>query len=248
MNVVSAAFMAFDIQQFAGLDTKWLIVIFFLLSLALLLWAIADLHHRLEEILTSRPNIVLKQVDEHYEGHMETRVRSSPNEQWVTTKSESPRFTRIWVANEPTRVELGIKAEDLAGQIEVWDESCSQPRFSMAGRWAETRQVVQGADILETKQITIPPNASPFCMDIGIKYLDEDDFYGYNDETQRKGAPGGRDHERVLGKGTHTVGVRFRCKGVDTTFWFKLHNEGKGSDVRFEPITPPKSDRADSQT
>lgn len=78
-------------------------------------------------------------------------------------------------------------------------------------------------------------------MDIGLKYINEDEFYLYNNETPRKQAKGGRDSDRVLGKGTYYVRARFRCKGVDMPFWFILENLSKGKEVTFKSVPQPKS-------
>jgi hypothetical protein len=239
MTILSALLTASDVQQIIGLDAKWFVGIFFVISLVLLLSVIFDLRHKLQEILASKPNIVFHHIDEHFTGNIETHMYSNMFKQRIITQAETTYYTRIWVSNEPTRVELGIKAEGIAGQIDVWDESYQKLIFSMSGRWAETKQAIQGALPLETKQIDMPPNASPYCMDIGIKFTDEDEFYCYNDETQYKRAPGGRDPERKLGIGSYLVMVRFRCKGVDTPFWFQLVNLGKGYQVSFTTTNSP---------
>jgi hypothetical protein len=239
MTILSALLTASDVQQIIGLEAKWFVGIFFVISLVLLLSVIFDLRHKLQEILASKPNITLKRIDEHFQGNIETRYYSEMYNQWRVSKSESTYYTRIWISNEPPRAELGTKADGIAGQIYIWDEPCQKLIFSMSGRWAETKQASQGAVPLETKQIDMPPNANPYCLDIGIKYANEDEFYGFNDETQYKRAPGGRDPERKLGIGSYLVMVRFRCKSVDTPFWFKLVNQGKGYQVSFSSTNYP---------
>ncbi len=247
--IISAGYEAFAIiQTFTGNSPPfyWPLLAFLLFA-GLVGWVIYDLQHKLEQILNTRPNIVLGPIDQHFQGTVNSNYWSDLYHSWIISKSEHPFFTRIWISNKPKEIELGVMAEDLASHIEFWDEFYQKCLFSMRGRWAETKQAIQNAGTLDTKQIDIPPNASEFCLDIGIKYFEEDVFYAYNDESQY-GKSGGRDKDKEIKQGTHIIRVRIRGKGVDVSFWFELHNPGSNANVSLIAIPSPSSDKVGSLT
>src|SRR4030042_237130 len=147
-------------------------------------WLVWGYYSQLRNMQNSKPNIVFRKVEEHFEGKITTRRWSSETNQWLIGQSE-------------------------------------------------TKEIADGGQPIDIDQIDIPPNGRPFCMDIGLKYYDEDEFYGYNNETPRKTTKGFRDQDRKLMLGTYFVKTRFRCKGADTLFWFRLENSGKGNHVKF---------------
>jgi hypothetical protein len=202
----------------------------------------------LNKIETMVPNFVLKKIDQSFLGNVVTTLYDESQNK-VTQEIEHPYFTRIWIANDPTKPTYGVEALYVYGEIEFWDEYYKKCHFCMGGRWAETKEISQNAEPIEIEQISIPPNGRPYCMDIGLKYLAEQEFYGYNNETLGKHTKGFRDMDRKLDKGVYIIRARFRCKGVDTSFYFKLDNLGKDNEVRLKSILePPTLDKKDSQT
>lgn len=201
-------------------------------------WLVWGYYSQLRNMQNSKPNIVFRKVEEHFEGKITTRRWSSETNQWLIGQSETAYFTRIWIANEPLKPIQSIDAVKLYGEISFY--IAGSLLFEMGGRWAETKEIADGGQPIDIDQIDIPPNGRPFCMDIGLKYYDEDEFYGYNNETPRKTTKGFRDQDRKLMLGTYFVKTRFRCKGADTLFWFRLENSGKGNHVKFTIMpTPP---------
>jgi hypothetical protein len=196
-----------------------------------------SLMKELEDIRNAKPNIVFKRVEENFEGSVSRRVWSNKLSQFLIGPSEPVNFTRIWVANEP--LISAVDAIKLFGEIQFWNESGESLLFTMGGRWAETKEIAAGGQPIEIEQMDMPPNGRPFCMDIGLKYLEEEEFFGYNNETPRKRTNGWRDQDRKLCAGKYLVRARFRCKGVDTSFWFNLNNKGKNQLVTFEYISSP---------
>ncbi len=201
-------------------------------------WMVWESRGELRRIRDARPNIVLKRIDEGIEGNVASRHYSAVLNEVLISQVEHPNFTRIWIANEPTKTIEEVDAVKLYGEISFYKDG--QVLFDMAGRWADKDEIADGGKPIEINQVDLSPNGMPFCFDIGIKYHDEDDFYGYNNDTPRKNTKGFRDADRKLGKGNYHVNVRFRCKGVDKAFWFQLTNNGAGQDVGFvEIIAPP---------
>jgi len=192
---------------------------------------------RISKLENARPNIMLKSIDEAFLGSIVTRQIDSLSGRLIE-KPEHPYFTRIWVANAPLKPIQSVDATKLYGEITFYDNE-GRELFVMGGRWAQTKEIADGGQPIEINSVDLPPNSMPFCLDIGLKYHGEDDFYGYNNETPGKNTYGFRDADRKLGKGNYYVGVRFRCKGVDKVFWFQLTNSGAGQDVSFVEIVEP---------
>lgn len=242
--IITLAYEAYSLIQTAisGIPAtsvihRWDLVAVFFAFCGFVIWAIVDRETKLIRIRNAKPCIVLKNIDEHFEGTVTAPQWSNLYSQWLIGPSENTKFTRVWVANEPKHPLIATDAIKLYGEIECWDKNTQHKLFIMGGRWAETKEIANGGQPIEIDQLDIPPNGRPYCMDIGLKYFEEDEFYLYNNETPRKRTKGFRDQDRKLGIGTYTLKVRFRCKAVDTSFWFKLENYGKGRDVNFTPIT-----------
>jgi hypothetical protein len=128
--------------------------------------------------------------------------------------------------------EEGVNAELTHGQIEYYEQTSENTLLTIGGRWPEQGQP---AGSLLTQQLTIPPNRKPFCLDIGMKYAEDDEYYGYDDEAHNR--PDSRNPKTKLGKGTYFVKVMLACKGLIQPLYFRLVNQGKGHDVSFEVIS-----------
>jgi hypothetical protein len=145
---------------------------------------------------------------------------------------ENPWFTRIKIANSPESTLQAVSAV-IAAHITFYDSSGNKCFPTMIGRWAETPEIAQGAQPIEIEQPTIPPTGRPYILDIGLKYHDEDEFYGYNNETPRRSTVGFRDKGRQLNPDAYSVEVKLKGADVDEAFWFDLINNGKGQEVEF---------------
>lgn len=231
----------------------WLILVFILIVSPVIAFHKVrvqrdNIQEELSQISNAVPNIIFKSLDESYEGPVTKRYWSNLRSGWFIGQSEYAKFTRVWIANDPENPLQAITANNLYCEIEFWDEKTSKRLFIMGGRWAETEEVAAGGQPIKIDQIDIPPNGRPYCMDIGLKYLHEDHFYGYNNETPLKQTNGFRDKDRELVVGQYLIKTRFRCKGVDTSFWFRLTNNGKDKEVYFTNIDEPVNlDKACSQ-
>lgn len=208
----------------------------FIVFASIMTWMVIENRIELWHINNAKPNIVLKSIDENLQGNVITREFSSVISQTLYGETEHPNFTRIWIANEPMKAVQEVEACNIYGEITFYRDTGKNVLFTMGGRWAETKEIADGGQPIEIDQIVLPPNGRPFCMDIGLKYGDEDEFYGYNNETPRKNTKGFRDHDRKLDSGNYTVKLRLRCKGVDRSFWFQLKNGGAGQNVSLIPI------------
>jgi hypothetical protein len=180
--------------------------------------------NKLEGILNAKPRLVLKEIESPAKDIAKGTLVNG-----VFIPKFYPSFTRIWVANEPSQVELGIDAINVHGQVLFYDQSQTKILLNMSGRWAGTKQPAE--TITETQQITIPPNLMPYCLDICMKYLEDDDFYGYDDIAHK--LLDGKNPKTKLGKGTYFVKVILACKGVNLPLYFQLDNLGKNHDVTF---------------
>lgn len=197
------------------------------------------LQKELDDIKNAKPNIVFKRLDESYLGAVQNRVYSSSLNTFLFEKPEHPYFTRIWIANDPTNKSFTVDAIKVWCEIEFWNELYNKKYFTMSGRWAEAKEIADGGQPIEIDQIDIPPNGRPYCIDIGLKYLEEEEFYGYNNDTPKKDTKGFRDKDRELVKGIYIIKTRFICSRVDESFWFRLTNPGVGKGVGFELIESP---------
>ncbi len=226
INIVSYILDAQGIAQIANYDIPWRCFFLggFLVFAIYVGWIIYDLNHRLQAILNAQPNLVISNIEQH-----NTTIRI------VDPKTDvdfgKPSFTRIWVANYPKTPEKGIIAESVYAEI-IFHNQSKQKLFVINGKWAEGGQPALGAGSLQTQQMTIPPNRKPFCLDIGLKYLMDDNFYGIDDETTLVYSDW-RNPKYKLNKGIYLVQVTFACKGANSPIWFKLENLGKGHDVNF---------------
>jgi hypothetical protein len=235
LAIITAASYVYPIP--ISILNRWGFLIFFAVFCAYICWYIWGLEKEIRYFRDARPNIALKRIEENFLGNLVTWQYSSLTSQWLAGKTEHPNFTRIWVFNDPLKPVQSVDAINLYGEITFYDNVGSR-LFSMGGRWAETKQSIEGGQPIEMEQVTLSPNGKPFCMDIGLKYSDENNFYGYNSEPS---ATGGRDPNRELSTGPYYVKVRFRCKGVDKTFVFRLFNRGAGQDISFTETTQQPS-------
>jgi hypothetical protein len=160
-----------------------------------------------------------------------------------------PWFVRAYFANDPPEPQLSKDAYNVIAQITFYrpnGESC----FRMNGRWAGKEEIAHGAIASASEQITLPANGRSEPIDIGLKYHDEDGFYGYDNMTQAKGILGWRDKDKMLCNKEYFVQVVIRgSDGVYAPFWFSLRNDGIGKEVNFSPLSSePDFRKEDSQT
>jgi hypothetical protein len=161
---------------------------------------------RIEGLEAAKANMVVKVVENRkgdVVSHMGADDDGMGGEIFV---HGHPWFTRVHIANDPSDCIEAVEVE-VAAHIGFYDSSDKLCFPSMIGRWAETLEIAQGGQPIEIEQLRIPPTGRPYILDIGLKYHDEDEFYGYNNDTPRKSTVGFRDGERALGKGNYRVKV-----------------------------------------
>lgn len=148
-----------------------------------------------------------------------------------------PVFSHAIFANDPEDSRKGITAEKVVAHLEILNDS-QEVLFTMIGRWSETPERAQvGARVVDTTQIDIAPNAMPRALDIILKYDDEDNCYGLNNETPQRDSHW-RDKSRELPPGSYIVKIRLRGNNIDQEFWLDLVNEGAGREVSLSPCLP----------
>jgi hypothetical protein len=152
-----------------------------------------------------------------------------------------PRFSHAIFANNPKDSSKGAIAEKVVGHLEFYDKNRKKLIFPpMIGRWAETPERAEvGARVVETNQIDIAPNAMPRTLDIVLKYDDEDDCYGLNNDTPQRAPSGWRDNLRKLPPGEYAVKIRLRGTNYDNCnkpFWLEINNQGKNLPVVLKPL------------
>lgn len=82
-------------------------------------------------------------------------------------------------------------------------------------------------------EMDFAPNAKPVKLDLVMKFRDEPDCYGHNNESAQ--FPQMKNPSRRLPVGAYRVKVHLTGVGVDKTFWFVLRNHGRGEPPRIEP-------------
>jgi hypothetical protein len=223
----------------------WLWIVIFLVGLSVAQFlAFNDLRKKsdaiqakLNTIINAKPRLVLRSIE-----HRKDIAKAIKEGEKVTVIG-TPEFSRIWIANEPLLPKEGVDAELLHGEIEYYKQGSETPLFTMGGRWPEQGQP---AGSLLTQQLTVPPNRKAFCMDIGMKYPEDDEYYGYDDEAHLR--PDGRNPRTKLGKGIYSVKVILACKGLIQPHYFRLKNLGSGHDINFEQISESDFHKGDCQT
>lgn len=233
-----AAPLILDAQTlFPSWNWQYHVLIGFGIFIIVIVWIIYDLNKRLQSILNAKPRLVFKRIERRKD--ISKVMKKGAQIEVVGT----PEFIRIWIANEPLLPEEGVEAELLHGEIEYYDQERDTPLFTMGGRWPEQGQP---AGSLLTQQLTIPPNRKEFCMDIGMKYAQDNEYYGYDDEAHL--ISDGRNPRTRLDKGVYFLKLTLACKGLIQRFYFRLENQGKGHDVSFDVISESDFDKREAQT
>ena len=184
------------------------------------------LQDTLGQINNARPNMVLVRT-ENFPSPI-TNVRTG-------AVIGTPWFARVQFANDPLSSLQAVDANNVAGHIEIYSQDRQHSYFKMIGRWSETKEVAVGGQPIETDQIVIPANGRPYPMDIGLKYREDGEFYGCNNDNPRLAADW-RDRQKRLPVGDYSIRVRLRGNNVDKEFWFELANKGKGENVELKAV------------
>jgi hypothetical protein len=103
-----------------------------------------------------------------------------------------------------------------------------------AGRWADTPQPSQMApdrDINEMLAIDFPVGRTR-CLDIAIKYRDDEECYAMNNDSYSSLPRLFRDQRYKLPKGTIQAAVRLRAANVDCSVMIEIINDGVGVSIR----------------
>ncbi len=183
---------------------------------------------QLDAIRNARPNIELHGVE-----NVTTKLRDVRTGEVLG----EPCVTYALFANRPLAQIQAIDAPNVAGHIAIYDEHGNHLHGGMVGRWAETREEATGGLPTEMEQITLPANARPNPMDIILKYHQDQECYITTNAGRRRAPSDWRDNGSRLGVGSYFVRVRLRSSNVDKEFWFKLANNGKGTDVVVEVLS-----------
>lgn len=148
---------------------------------------------------------------------------------------ERPWLTRLTFANEPDLPATTSIARGVAGHIEFYDASRDSFLFGMVGQWSSDSE--EEADAVAVSQIDILSNATPYYLNLVLKYDEDDECYGINNDTLARAPVDGRDEKRKLEQGLYTVKVMVHGTNVTETFWFGLINRGSGQRVRILQIS-----------
>lgn len=147
----------------------------------------------------------------------------------------TPWLTRVTFANEPDVPSAGLTAYKVSGHIEFYDAARDKFLFGMVGQWSDGLE--DGTIAAGEKQIDIPPDATPYYLDITVKYDEDDECYGINNDTTLRAPDDLRDKQRKLGHGLYTIKIMVHGENVAETFWFGLINRGGGQRVRILRIS-----------
>jgi hypothetical protein len=146
-----------------------------------------------------------------------------------------PWLTRLTFANESDLPVSGQIAYKVAGHIEFYDATRDSFFFGMVGQWSSDSEGV--TDNLDAGQIDMLSDATPYYLDLVLKYDEDEACYGVNNDTAARAPTDWRDERRRLAQGLYTVKVVVRGTNVAETFWFGLINRGSGRRVRILQIS-----------
>jgi len=148
---------------------------------------------------------------------------------------ERPWLTRVTFANEPNLPTATSIARGVAGHIEFYDASRDSFLFGMVGQWSSDS--AEETDTKTVSKIDILSNATPYYLNLVLKYDGDNECYGINNDTAARAPADGRDEKRELMQGLYTVKVMVHGTNVTETFWFGLINRGSGQRVRILQIS-----------
>jgi len=148
-----------------------------------------------------------------------------------------PWLTRATFANEADSSASDPIAHRVGARVEFYSASRERLLFAMDGRWSNASKTARvGIRAAEAKLIDLPPNGMPRSLDVVLKYDEDDECYGLNNETPVHAPSDWRDEQRKLDRGECAVKVMIRGADVDETFWFSLVNRGSGQKARIIPL------------
>lgn len=186
-------------------------------------FAFHKIQTKLSGIENARPNIVILGTE-----NVQTPIRNLRTYEILG----EPYFTHVLFANDPLTPLQAVDATNVAGHIDIYAKD-GQHLFDMIGRWSETKEEARGAQPIEMEQILIPPNGRANPMDIALKYREDEEGYGHNNESRRIAPTDWRDNQKQLPVGNYLIRIRLRGNNVDKEFWLNLVNKGKGRDIEL---------------
>jgi hypothetical protein len=227
LAVYDALSLAQTAQWLTSFGSKWLPFVVLIAFVAIAFWVIYDLNHSLEQIKNARPNIALIKIE-----NFPKPIRNIRTGEILGT----PWFAQLKFANDPLSERQMVEASKVVGHISVYGQA-GQHLYDMIGRWAETKEVAVGGQPIEIDSINIPANGRPYPMDIAMKYPEDEEFYGYNNDNPKLAPTDWRDRQRRLPAGTYLIRIRLRGNNVDKEFCLDLTNKGKGENVELKAVT-----------
>ena len=148
-------------------------------------------------------------------------------------------FSKLSFKNFPIEGIDNRNAEDVAPHLEFWDDEFKSKKFEMVGRWStDPGPAERGKAATEEVGRTIPPDGVPRAIGTVMKYLDDENCYGHNNEAPIKAPKDWRYTRYELQPGKYGLKVRFESRNVDPKpeFRFVLDNKGKGYYVTISPV------------
>jgi hypothetical protein len=173
--------------------------------------------------------------DIRFLGWETAEAQLTANEEGETQVGDSPWLTRLTFANEPDTSGSGPTAYKVSGHIEFYDAARDRFLFGMIGQWSDGD--VGLAVAAGEKQVDIPPDGVPCYLNVALKYDEDDECYGINQDTAVRAPVDWRDQQRKLEHGLYTIKVLLHGENVAETFWFGLINRGIGQRVRILRIS-----------
>ncbi len=149
--------------------------------------------------------------------------------------SDSPWLTRLTFSNEPDVSGSGVTASKVSGHIEFYDAARDRFLFGMIGQWSDG-DIAKAIGAGE-KQVDIPPDGVPCYLNVALKYDEDDECYGINQDTAARAPVDWRDQQRKLEHGLYTIKVLLHGDNLAETFWFGLINRGSSQRVRILRIS-----------
>jgi len=144
-------------------------------------------------------------------------------------------YAYVFVKNDPQ----GYRGEERTARkavcaIEIYEaNNLKVPFVSFWGSWRGTPQVMtrpSHAPFEDLAEFDLPPNGFPHRVDFALKFREDEDMYGYNDEAQRY-SKDGRWEKLKLPPKRFFVQVRLKAIGLKDKplCWYEVNHEGSQS-------------------
>jgi hypothetical protein len=149
-------------------------------------------------------------------------------------------FAHAVFSNKP----MAGNARNVVATIEYFDSKQNQiPIYNFYGRWGlekeQPRAITHTTFPKEQFRVDISPNGDKYELDLAMKHQNENFCFAFNDVSYY--SVEFRKFEYILKDNTIYICVTLNGeKMIQSSYWFKLTNEGKNAGMKIQIIAAPK--------